>query len=149
MASTASEYGYIVIGASKFFEGYRINGISRSFKIDGVIKAALKQLSYQPIVEFQMDSIESKNVCVICVKKSGRYIFVNNESSQDTNLNCSIDALLRAIFLACFKLQRSNLYKDVSEDERNDYIRDLLETSGYQVKDQTRQGNISFRKSFW
>lgn len=140
MASTTSEYGYIVIGASKHSEGYRINGISRSFKIDGVIKAALKQLSIQPSVEFQMDSIDEKNVCVICVKQSGKNIFVSNESLKDTNQVYSNDALLRAVFLACVKLQRNNLFKDVSEDERNDYIRDLLETSGYQVKDQTRQG---------
>lgn len=140
MASTASEYGYIVIGASKYSEGYHINGISRSFKIDGVIKAALKQLSIQPSVEFQMDSIDGKNVCIICVKQSGKNIFVSNESLKDTNQVYSNDALLRAVFLACVKLQRNNLFNDVSEDERNDYIRDLLETSGYQVKDQTRQG---------
>ena len=147
MASTKSDYGYIVIGASKHSEGCRINGISRSFKIDGVIKAALKQLSIQPSVEFQMGSIDEKNVCVICVKQSERNIFVSNEVLKDTNQVYSNDVLLRAVFLACVKLQRNNLFKDVSEDERNDYIRDLLETSGYQVKDQTRQGVSSSGKA--
>jgi predicted HTH transcriptional regulator len=149
MASTSSEYGYIIIGASKSSKGYSINGISKSIKIDGVILAALKQLSCQPKVEFQMDTINSKNVCVIRVEKLEKEIFVSNSdnTSEQIGSNILADTLLRDIFLACVKLQRNKLFKDVSEDERNDYIRDLLETSGYHVKDQTRQGTSNTGKA--
>lgn len=141
MASTASKYGYIVIGASKDTEGYSINGISKSIKIDGVIRTALKQLSDQPNVKFQMSIINGKNVWIIYVEKSEKDIFMGGrEPIGNTSAGCSKDKLLRDIFLACVKLQRNNLYRNVSEDERNDYLRDLLETNGYHVKDQTRQG---------
>ena len=49
-------------------------------------------------------------------------------------------AFIEKLFLACVKLQRNPLFHDASEDQRNDFIRDILETNGYQVKDQTRQG---------
>lgn len=43
----------------------------------------------------------------------------------------------------CLKIQRSITYKDQIENVRNDYVRDLLEQSGYCIKDQTRQGTSS------
>ena len=148
MANSTSEYGYIIIGASKSSKGYLINGISKNFKIDGVIQAALRQLSNQPIVEFQMCVIERKNVCVIYVEKSEKDIFIgNNKHIEHSESTYSNETLLRDIFVACVKLQRNNLYKNVSEDERNDYIRDLLETNGYHVKDQTRQGTSNSGKA--
>lgn len=149
MANITSEYGYIVIGASKSGKEYSINGISRSFRIDGVIKAALRKLSYQPNIEYQMCSIHGKNVCLIYVKKSNQDIYINNSSKciEQTTDNYSDMTLLRALFLACIKLQRNYHYKNVTEDERNDYIRDLLETSGYHVKDQTRQGTSNSGKA--
>lgn len=52
----------------------------------------------------------------------------------------SPDRLLNDIICACIRLQGNFHYKNVTEDERNDFIRDLLETKGYSVKDQTRQG---------
>ncbi|MPM10896.1 hypothetical protein SDC9_57233 [bioreactor metagenome] len=52
----------------------------------------------------------------------------------------SPDRLLSDIIWACIILQRNFHYKNVSEDERNDFIRDLLLAKGYSVKDQTRQG---------
>jgi len=142
IANNPIEHGYIIIGVSKNSKRYTINGISRSFKIDGVIHAALKQLSSEPIIEYHMCMLEGKNICVIYVKKSTENIFISNNSKLqgqiiDNSLN---NILLRDLFLACIKLQKNFHYKNVTEDERNDYIRDLLETNGYQVKDQTRQG---------
>ncbi|MDE5778502.1 MAG: hypothetical protein K2I10_08395, partial [Lachnospiraceae bacterium] len=48
--------------------------------------------------------------------------------------------LLKDIIYSCIMLQASPSYKDKSEDERNDYIRDILWTLKYQLRDQTRQG---------
>lgn len=137
LANTSKEYGYIVIGTSKNEEGYNINGISRSFRVDGVIQAAVKQLSYQPIVDHQMCMINDKNICIIRVKKYEHDIFIDEKNESKVNEK---DALIRALYLASIKLQSNSLYKDVTEDQRNDFIRDLLETGGYQVKDQTRRG---------
>ncbi|EGI5444991.1 hypothetical protein F9651_15265 [Listeria monocytogenes] len=53
---------------------------------------------------------------------------------------CSPDRLLRDLIWACIKLQANFHYKNVTEDERNDFIRDLLVARGYFVNDQTRQG---------
>lgn len=137
MANTSKEYGYIIIGASRNEKGYSINGISRSFKVGGVIQAAIKQLSYQPVVEYQMFMINGKNVCIIRVKRNEHDIFLDKKNELEVNEK---EALIRDLYLACVKLQSNSLYKDVTEDQRNDFIRDLLETSGYQVKDQTRRG---------
>lgn len=137
MANTPKEYGYIIIGVSKNEEGYNINGISRSFKVDGVIQAAIKLLSYQPVVYHQMIMFNEKNICIIRVKKNEHDIFINEKDESKVNEK---DALIRALYLACIKLQSNSLYRNVTEDQRNDFIRDLLETGGYQVRDQTRRG---------
>ncbi|WP_253197902.1 hypothetical protein [Clostridium gasigenes] len=149
MANNSNAHGYIIIGASKNEDIYTVNGISGSLKIDSVIQAALKQLSIQPIVEHQKCLLEGKNVWIIYVKK---YI---KDISASNNIKCieqkeeygSIKKLLKDLLLAYIKLQRNYLYKNVTEDERNDFIRDLLETNGYQVKDQTRQGTSNSGKS--
>lgn len=48
--------------------------------------------------------------------------------------------LLKDIIYSCIKLQANPSYKDKLEDERNDYIRDILSAQKYQLRDQTRQG---------
>lgn len=52
---------------------------------------------------------------------------------------------------ACLKLQRNVTFSHTSEDQRNDFIRDILETSGYssgyEVRDQTRQGKSATGKN--
>lgn len=149
VANNPNEHGYVIIGASKNQNGYTVNGISRNFKIDGVIQAALKQLSSEPTIEYNMCMLDGKNICVIYVEKSINNIFIGNSNKlegQETD-TCLTDKLLRNLFLACIKLQRNFLYKNVTEDERNDFIRDLLETNGYQVKDQTRQGTSNSGKA--
>lgn len=50
------------------------------------------------------------------------------------------ETVFEDLFNACIKLQKNVTFINVSEDQRNDFIRDILETSGYQIKDQTRQG---------
>lgn len=60
----------------------------------------------------------------------------------------SIGKLIDTIISACLKLQANRIYKgDYSEDDRNTYISDLLDISGHQTKDQTRQGTSYAGKS--
>ena len=55
------------------------------------------------------------------------------------------------LLAACLKLQRNVTFSHTSEDQRNDFIRDILETSGYssgyEVRDQTRQGKSATGKN--
>lgn len=48
--------------------------------------------------------------------------------------------VLDDIVQSCIKLQANSMYKDCIEDVRNDYIRDILSSQKYQLRDQTRQG---------
>lgn len=48
--------------------------------------------------------------------------------------------VLNDIISSCIKLQANSMYRECTEDERNDYIRDLLSSKKYQLRDQTRQG---------
>lgn len=57
------------------------------------------------------------------------------------------ETVFRDVFNACIKLQKNITFSNVSEDQRNDFIRDILETAGYQVKDQTRQGKSASGKA--
>ncbi len=51
----------------------------------------------------------------------------------------SMDEFIDKLVDACLKLQGNRIYRgSCFEDDRNTYIADLLETSGYGVKDQTR-----------
>jgi len=89
-----------------------------------------------------MQSLNGSNVCVIQVERSNKTVTLGSDSSSRNITSISTEEMtfIEKLFLACVKLQRNPLFNDVSEDQRNDFIRDILETSGYQVKDQTRQG---------
>lgn len=54
--------------------------------------------------------------------------------------------VINHILSACIKLQSNAAYYDARENNRNDYIRDLLDMAGYDVRDQTRQGCSPGRK---
>ncbi len=86
------------------------------------------------------------------------YVKYNNiEKNLDLKISKKINIpFLQHIYNACIKLQANDFYKDkkvnskyknVIEDVRNDYIRDLLKTSNYYVQDQTRQGQSEKKKS--
>ncbi len=48
--------------------------------------------------------------------------------------------LFHDILIVCAAMQRSKIYENVSEDDRNTYVRDMLQMKGYIVSDQTRCG---------
>ncbi|RAT97852.1 hypothetical protein [Brevibacillus sp. Leaf182] len=143
LSNMPDEYGYIVIGAIKNTDKYSIIGISAGFKIDEPIKRALGLLSEQPIIDFGCLTIDGKNIYAIKVKKITSSIFF--KSTHD--IESPPDIFMRDLYLACIKLQARRLYVNATEDERNDFIADLLETNGYRLKDQTRRGSSAVGKS--
>lgn len=137
IASNKNDYGYIVIGVSRDGNICRINGISSSLKFDEIIKDAVNQLSFKPKIEYERYILNGKNIWIIRVEKSNINISVDDELMK----------LINDLFAACIKLQRNYKFKNATEDERNDYIRDMLETNKYSVKDQTRQGTSNSGKA--
>jgi len=137
IADCKNDYGYIVIGVSRDGNTYQVNGISSSLKFDDIIKNAVNQLSFKPKIEYEKYILNGKNVWIIRVEKSNISISVDDELMK----------LINDLFAACIKLQRNHKFKNATEDERNDYIRDMLETTKYTLKDQTRQGTSNSGKA--
>lgn len=135
--------GYIVIGASKSLNNYCIDGISAGFKLEKALETALTFLSVPPKIEWVEHNINGKKIYIIKVIKIEADIFIK-DISPDTS---KADIFIRDLYLACAKLQSRKIYVTASEDERNDHIGDLLETSGYAIKDQTRRGVSATGKS--
>lgn len=48
--------------------------------------------------------------------------------------------ILHDLLSACVKLQSNSTYFEISENQRNDFVRDLLKMAKYDVIDQTRRG---------
>lgn len=71
--------GYIVIGAIKDENGFRLNNISRSFNFKNIIGAAVNLLSINPDIEYEIISIEGKSIFVIKVLKSVNEIFIDEK----------------------------------------------------------------------
>ncbi|MNW42281.1 Terminase-like family protein [compost metagenome] len=59
----------------------------------------------------------------------------------------SYEVLLNSIVNACVKLQGNHIYRNSSEDDRNGFIKNILETIGFCIKDQTRWGISNTGKS--
>lgn len=99
-------------------------------------------------------SIQNKILCwTIELEKNNYAIKENNmnlcnrtipNASQD---GTKVNKIMKDLLSACVKLQANSLYYDATEDQRNDYIRDILDAAGYNVKDQTRRGLSSSGKA--
>ena len=142
VSNTNYDMGYIVIGAKYDNGNLLVNGISRSIQMANIIQAAKEQLNCKPNISYSMKSFQDNNVCVICVESTDQTVSLGTEASSSNSTSSSPEELkfINKMFLACVKLQRNPVFNNASEDQRNDFIRDILETSGYHVKDQTRQG---------
>lgn len=77
MANTME--GYIIIGAIKEQDIYKLVNISGNFNFKGVIEAAIKQLSIKPEIEYQLIHIEGKHVFVLKICKSLKEIFLDGK----------------------------------------------------------------------
>lgn len=89
-------------------------------------------------VEDEYFNQEDKYWTIIEVKK---YITSEHTSIQSLeNDRRRPEKIIKDLLSACIKLQASSIYYAASENYRNDFIRDLMDTAGYDVKDQTRRG---------
>jgi len=143
LANNAKQSGYILIGVSFNRNSYEINGVSKDFKIKEPLEKAISQLTNPPKIVQQRVSVKGRDVLVIKVERKEDSVFFNVKLNDDEK----IDLFIKDILRACVKLQANIRFKNVSEDERNDYIRDLLSMKGYFIKDQTRRGYSSSGKS--
>lgn len=130
VAKRTKEYGYVLIGVGNKGNGYNIIGIDAMIDIEHLVNLALQRIALQLKAEYIVCSLEGKRICVI-----GVGCYVDNEVKNVTQ-----EEVFNDLFNACIKLQKNTTFINVSEDQRNDFVRDILETRGYQVKDQTRQG---------
>jgi len=131
------EYGYIAMGVTKLIDRYTVVGVNKTI-IQGIkepIETALKLISYEIEAEYENINIDGDNIFVIKLKN--RLPPLSFEFTKEY----SQDAFIRNIIRACLNLQTRKLYSDSSEDERNDYIGDILGAIGYSIKDQTRRGS--------
>lgn len=134
VAGGSLQYGYVLIGVTKEQEDYQLYGISKHINMDSIIRSALKQVRINTEVSWQMSNLSGKTVCIIKVKTCDKVIPITSTDIIKMN------EVLREVLSACVKLQANSIFYNASEDQRNDFIRDLLDTAGYDVKDQTRRG---------
>ncbi len=136
LANIADDYGYIIIGAFLSGDKYIVNGIASGMSIQNVVDKAIDQLSVKPQIEICQAIIGAKNIYVIKVQQ-----IIEGTSLLTDKLNVqSISKFIDQLYNICIRLQGNAKYIDATEDERNDYIRDMLEQHVYMIKDQTRRG---------
>ncbi len=100
-----------------------------------------KDIAFAIEAEYENVDISGRNVFVIKLKNSNKALSMN--FTKDLG---SQEAFVKNLVLACFNLQARKHYSDANEDERNDYIGDILGAIGYTIKDQTRRGSSSSGK---
>lgn len=142
--NNANDYGYVVMGVLKAIGSYSIEGVSPSIidRAKEPISTALNLISHEVDAECENIIIDGKNVFVIKLKRNK-----NMRSLNFTKDFSSQDAFLKNLVRACLNLQARKHYVNASEDERNDYVGDILSAIGYTVKDQTRRGSSATGKS--
>lgn len=136
LANIVENYGFIVLGVSKLENSYQVNGISRGLNVDKVIYQAVQMLAFKPEIEICSMIISCKNIYVIKVYRIDGGTSLLQDKLNDPTITEFIDRLYKF----CVGLQGNSLYIDASEDQRNDYIRDMLSQFNYVIKDQTRRG---------
>ncbi|MDD3138478.1 MAG: hypothetical protein PHX08_05855 [Lachnospiraceae bacterium] len=136
--NNSEEYGYVVMGVTKLIDCYMVEGVSPTIihSIKEPIETALKLLSFEIEVKCGNISIDGKNIFVIMMKNSDKALSIDFTKDFDSQ-----DAFIKNLVRACLNLQARKHYSNSSEDERNDYIGDILWAIGYNVKDQTRRGS--------
>ena len=141
--NNSEEYGYVVMGVTKLINSYSIEGVSPTIldRAKEPISTAIRLISHDIEAESKNLSIDGKNIFVVMLKNNDNPLsvsFIKDFSSQD--------AFVKNLVRACLNLQTRRRYIDASEDERNDYIGDILDAIGYEVKDQTRRGSSATGK---
>lgn len=137
------DYGYYINGAEKIGDKYIINGIDNNLDISESLKMALTQLDIVPKIEVGNFVINNKNILVVKVYKTEKFISIKIESSISKEINHYLEDVL----YGCIQLQSLALYSNANEDDRNDFITKILESKEYRIKDQTRRGKSNSGKS--
>lgn len=127
------EYSYILIGVIKAGDDYQFCGIDKKINMDNIVQSAINQVKVKTKITYEICNVGCKKICVIKVKTCEKLLRL-------ANADCKLKKVLKDLLSACIKLQANSFYYTATEDQRNDYIRDVLETAGYDVKDQTRRG---------
>ena len=136
LSNLSFDYGYIVIGARKNAKTFTLNGFAADFKTKEPIEKTMELLSNKPKIECERILVEGISVFVVKVYAFNNDVFLKPLKDDAT----FIELFIRNLYLACIKLQSRKIFSEATEDERNDFIVDLLATSGYFIKDQSRRG---------
>ena len=137
LANITDDYGYIFNGVLKASNRYIIKGLSNGYNIKNIVQKALEMLTVQPKVEYDSFAINGKTIYVMKVYRISEGTSLLSDELESEPIKKFIDVL----YTICVKLQGNSKYIDASEDERNDYIRDMLDREEeYVIKDQTRRG---------
>lgn len=137
LANTTDDYGYIFIGVLESSSSYIIKDLAGGYKVKNIVEKALEMLTVKPNVEYDSVVINGKTIYVIKVFRisEGTSLLLDELESEP------IKKFIDILYQICVKLQGNSKYIDASEDERNDYIRDMLDREEeYVIKDQTRRG---------
>lgn len=143
IANTADEYGFIIIGVAIIKDKYVVKGLSKGFYIDDIALKAIEKLTIAPEVESDCLNLNGQNVYVIKVCKISGGTSLVSDRLQDG----AIKTFIKDLCNVCVKLQSNAKYITATEDERNDYVRDMLEQRDYNIADQTRRGLSATGKS--
>ena len=137
LANTTDDYGYIFIGVLESNNRYIIKDLASGYRIENIVVNALEKLTVKPNVEYGSVVVNGKKIYVMkifCVNEGTSLLSDELESEP-------IKKFIDVLYKICVKLQGNSKYIDASEDERNDYIRDMLDREEeYVIKDQTRRG---------
>lgn len=136
LANITDDYGYIFNGVLKTTDRYIIKGLSNGYIIKNTVEKALKLLTVKPDIEYGSVVINGKTIYVMKVFRLSEGTSLLSDELESEQIKKFIDVLYKI----CIKLQGNSKYIDASEDERNDYIRDMLDREEYVIKDQTRRG---------
>lgn len=136
LANITDDYGYIFNGVLKTPDRYIIKGLSNGYIIKNTVEKALELLTVKPDIEYGSVVINGKTIYVMKVFRINEGTSLLSDELESEPIKKFIDVLYKI----CVKLQGNSKYIDASEDERNDYIRDMLDREEYVIKDQTRRG---------
>lgn len=137
LANITDHYGYILNGVVNVNNRYIVKGLSNGYIIKSTVQKALEMLTVQPKVEYDSVVINGKTIYVMKVYRISEGTSLLSDELESEPIRKFIDAFYKI----CVKLQGNSKFIDASEDERNDYIRDMLDRDAeYVIKDQTRRG---------
>ena len=136
IANVVDDHGYIIIGVSLSDDRYIVNGVSSGMSVQVVVDKAIEQLTVKPQIETCSMIMNGKNIYVIKVDRINEGTALLSDKLNDPSIIEFIDRL----YNICIKLQGNAKYINATEDDRNDYIRDMLGQFNYVIKDQTRRG---------